>query len=98
MSDFDVVLGTPTAPLPAPKPGLLTGRVADDGQVEVDVAFGSDATGDKGADVYARRYDVSSGADGLAVQVPGQQYHRFDFAKIVWVRQNVEAQLSESPG
>jgi hypothetical protein len=95
---FAVVLAAPGARLPAARPGLLVGRVEHDGQVQVDVAFGPDANGSTGADLYERRYYVSARDDALAVQTPGEQYHRFDFGKPVWVRENIDARLAEAAG
>ena len=91
---FDVVLGTSATSARAPRPATLFARVSRDAQVSVDVAFGPDA--DRGrADIFERRYVVARVGDGLAVQTPGLQYHRFDFGHVVWVRQDVEAHLAE---
>jgi len=88
------VLGTSATNSPAPRPATLFARVSRDAQVSVDVAFGPDA--DRGrADIFERRYVVARVGDGLAVQTPGLQYHRFDFGHVVWVRQDVEAHLAE---
>ena len=94
-ASFDVVIGAPTAELPSPATGTLVARVAHDGQVAVDVAFGPHDRGDRRADVYSRRYFVAAHPDTLAVQLPGLQYHRFDFGKTLWIRENVDATLTE---
>ena len=91
---FDVVLGTSAPSTNASRPATLFARVSRDAQVSVDVAFGPDAESAR-ADIFERRYVVARVGDGLAVQTPGLQYHRFDVGHVVWVRQNVEAHLAE---
>jgi len=93
-ASFDVVLGTNTATLPTSRPGLLEARVGRDEQIAVDVEFGSDTQRGR-ADIFERRYFVTVIGAGLAVQMPGLQYHRFDFGHVVWVRQNVGGHLAE---
>jgi hypothetical protein len=93
---FDVVLGPGPVNLTAARPDTLSARVARAGEVRVDVAFGPDARREHD-DVYARVYYVSRSGDRLAVQTPGLNYHRFIVDRVVWVRQNVGAQLSERP-
>ena len=94
VASFGVVLGADPATLPAEGPRRLVASVARDAQISVGVAFGPDAD-PAWADTFERRFYVSRGGAGLAVQTPGLQYHRFDFGHVVWVRQNVEANLAE---
>jgi hypothetical protein len=93
---FDVALGTNTADLPPSRTGLLVVRVTHDETVQVDIAFGPDARPDR-ADIFERRYFVTLTGPDLAVQTPGLQYHRFNFGRVVWARQNVEMHLVERP-
>jgi hypothetical protein len=93
---FAVVL-TSGGDLPAPRNGLLAARIDHDAQVAVDVAFARDASLSN-ADVYSRRYFVSHAGDDLALQTPGLQYHRYDFGRVVWIREAVGSRLREQRG
>jgi len=91
---FEVTLGPNATTLPAPRHGLLVAQITDNAQVQVDIAFQSDVQGNQ-ADIFERRYFVARFGNDLAVQTPGLQYHRFDFGRVIWVRQNVGTHLIE---
>jgi Dolichyl-phosphate-mannose-protein mannosyltransferase len=93
-ASFEVVLATDPTRLTSPGRGVLVAAVAANAQVSVDVAFGPDPSRAR-ADIFERRFFVARSGDGLAVQTPGLQYHRFDFGRVVWARENVGAHLAE---